>query len=141
VNHIEAHLHSSSLEHGDSPWPAVALVVSGGHSELVEVRGLGDYRWLGSTLDDAAARPTTRWPSDWASASPAVRSSTGSPPKGGGRVRPAAADARPAGLEFSFSGLKTAVSVLLAPHGEPPTPSRSCATWRPHSRRRSWRCW
>ena len=54
VNHIEAHLHSASLEHGDSPWPAVALVVSGGHTELVEVRGLGEYRWLGATLDDAA---------------------------------------------------------------------------------------
>jgi len=60
VNHIEAHLHSASIEHGDSPLPAVALVVSGGHTELVEVRGVpgeagpGDYRWLGATLDDAA---------------------------------------------------------------------------------------
>ena len=54
VNHIEAHLHSASLEHGDSPWPAVALIVSGGHTELVEVKGLGQYRWLGATLDDAA---------------------------------------------------------------------------------------
>ena len=35
VNHIEAHLHAATLEHGDSPWPAIALVVSGGHTELV----------------------------------------------------------------------------------------------------------
>src|SRR5262249_25574347 len=54
VHHIEAYLHSASPEHGDSPWPAVALVVSGGHTELVEVRGLSDYHWLGATLDDAA---------------------------------------------------------------------------------------
>jgi N6-L-threonylcarbamoyladenine synthase len=36
VNHIEGHLHATALEHGEGPWPAVALVVSGGHTELVE---------------------------------------------------------------------------------------------------------
>src|SRR5258706_216584 len=54
VNHIEAHLHAGTLELGDSPFPAAALVVSGGHTELVEVRGVQQYRWLGTTLDDAA---------------------------------------------------------------------------------------
>src|SRR5437762_160843 len=54
VNHIEAQLHAAALELGESPWPAVALVVSGGHTELVEMRGIGQYRWLGSTRDDAA---------------------------------------------------------------------------------------
>src|SRR5206468_8183542 len=54
VNHIEGHLHATALEHGAGPWPAVALVVSGGHTELVLVRGFGAYRWLGSTRDDAA---------------------------------------------------------------------------------------
>ena len=121
VNHIEAHLHSSSLEHGDSPWPAVALVVSGGHSELVEVRGLGDYLWLGSTLDDAAGEAYDKV---------AKRLGLGFP--GGPILDRLAAEGRPdafdlprpmldrPGLDFSFSGLKTAVSVLLAPRGEPP---------------------
>jgi len=54
VNHIEAHLHAATLELGPSPLPAVALVVSGGHTELIEVRGFREYRWLGSTRDDAA---------------------------------------------------------------------------------------
>ena len=54
VNHIEAHLHAATLECGPSPFPALALVVSGGHTELVEVRAVGDYSWLGSTRDDAA---------------------------------------------------------------------------------------
>jgi N6-L-threonylcarbamoyladenine synthase len=54
VNHIEGHLHATALEHGPGPWPAVSLVVSGGHTELVWVGGFGDYRWLGSTRDDAA---------------------------------------------------------------------------------------
>ncbi len=125
VNHIEAHLHSASLEHGDSPWPAVALVVSGGHTELVEVRGLGDYRWLGATLDDAAGEAYDKV---------AKRLGLGFP--GGPLVDRLAAlgreDAfdlprpmldRP-GLDFSFSGLKTAVGNLLRPHGEPPYPEK-----------------
>lgn len=123
VNHIEAHLHSASLEHGDSPWPAVALVVSGGHTELVEVRGLGEYEWLGATLDDAAGEAYDKV---------AKRLGLGFP--GGPILDRLAAEGRAAafdlprpmldrpGLDFSFSGLKTAVGVLLAPHGEPPYP-------------------
>jgi N6-L-threonylcarbamoyladenine synthase len=121
VNHIEAHLHSASLEHGDSPWPAVALVVSGGHTELVEVRGLGDYRWLGATLDDAAGEAYDKV---------AKRLGLGFP--GGPIIDGLAASGRSdaysfprpmldrPGLEFSFSGLKTAVSNVLRPHGDPP---------------------
>ena len=121
VNHIEAHLHSASLEYGDSPWPAVALVVSGGHTELVEVRGLGDYRWLGSTLDDAAGEAYDKV---------AKRLGLGFP--GGPLIDRLAAEGRPdahafprpmldrPGLDFSFSGLKTAVSNVLRPYGAPP---------------------
>jgi len=123
VNHIEAHLHSASLEHGDSPWPAVALVVSGGHSELVEVRGLGQYRWLGATLDDAAGEAYDKV---------AKRLGLGFP--GGPIVDRLAAEGRPdafdfprpmldrPGFDLSFSGLKTAVANVLRPHGEPPYP-------------------
>jgi N6-L-threonylcarbamoyladenine synthase len=123
VNHIEAHLHSASLEHGDSPWPGVALVVSGGHTELVEVRGIGEYRWLGATLDDAAGEAYDKV---------AKRLGLGFP--GGPVIDKLAASGRNdafafprpmldrPGLDFSFSGLKTAVSQLLRPHGEPPYP-------------------
>ncbi len=123
VNHIEAHLHSASLEHGDSSWPAVALVVSGGHTELVEVRGLGSYRWLGATLDDAAGEAYDKV---------AKRLGLGFP--GGPILDRLAAEGRQdafdlprpmldrPGLDFSFSGLKTAVGNLLRPHGEPPYP-------------------
>ncbi len=123
VNHIEAHLHSASLEHGESPYPAVALIVSGGHTELVEVRGLGEYRWLGATLDDAAGEAYDKV---------AKRLGLGFP---GGPIIDRLADEgrddafdlpRPMldkpGFDFSFSGLKTAVSVALRPHGEPPYP-------------------
>ncbi len=123
VNHIEAHLHSTSLEHGESPWPAVALVVSGGHTELVEVRGVGDHRWLGATLDDAAGEAYDKV---------AKRLGLGFP--GGPILDRLAAEGRAdafdlprpmldkPGLDFSFSGLKTAVNVLLEPHGPPPYP-------------------
>jgi N6-L-threonylcarbamoyladenine synthase len=121
VNHIEAHLHSASIEHGDSPLPAVALVVSGGHTELVEVRGLGEYRWLGATLDDAAGEAYDKV---------AKRLGLGFP--GGPIIDKLAASGRAdaydfprpmldrPGLDLSFSGLKTAVSNLLRPHGELP---------------------
>ena len=123
VNHIEAHLHSASLEHGDSPFPAVALVVSGGHTELVEIREFGDYRWLGATLDDAAGEAYDKV---------AKRLGLGFP--GGPILDKLAAQGNAAafdlprpmldrpGLDFSFSGLKTAVGNLLRPHGEPPYP-------------------
>ena len=121
VNHIEAHLHAGTLEHGDSPFPAVALVVSGGHTELVEVLGVGRYRWLGSTRDDAAGEAYDKV---------AKRLGLGFP--GGPAIDRLAALGDPAafdfprpmldqpGFEFSFSGLKTAVGQAVLPHGGPP---------------------
>ncbi len=121
VNHIEAHLHSSEVEHGPSPLPAVALVVSGGHTELVEVRGLGDYRWLGSTLDDAAGEAYDK-----------VGKLLGLGFPGGPGIDRQAADGDPRafdlprpmldrpGCDFSFSGLKTAVATALRNAAGPP---------------------
>jgi len=121
VNHIEAHLHAGALEHGESPLPAVALVVSGGHTELVEVLGFRRYRWLGSTRDDAAGEAFDKV---------AKRLGLGFP--GGPIIDRLAKEGRrdafdfprpmldQPGFEFSFSGLKTAVATALAPHGEPP---------------------
>jgi N6-L-threonylcarbamoyladenine synthase len=54
VNHVEGHIHSVILEHPQIRFPALALVVSGGHTHLFEVRELGSYRLLGKTRDDAA---------------------------------------------------------------------------------------
>jgi len=54
VHHVEGHIHSVLLEHPAISFPAVALVVSGGHTHLFEVRAIGEYRLLGKTRDDAA---------------------------------------------------------------------------------------
>ena len=123
VNHIEGHLHATAHEHGEGPWPAVALVVSGGHTELVEVRGFGAYRWLGSTRDDAAGEAYDK-----------VAKLLGLGFPGGPALDRLATEGDPAafdfprpmlqqpGLDFSFSGLKTAVALELAARGAPPWP-------------------
>ncbi len=54
VNHMEGHLFATFLEEPDLELPMVVLLVSGGHTMLVEVRRPGIYRYLGSTIDDAA---------------------------------------------------------------------------------------
>ena len=51
---MEGHLLAPLMETPDLPTPFVALLVSGGHSQLILVRGIGDYELLGTTLDDAA---------------------------------------------------------------------------------------
>ena len=123
VNHIEAHLHAATLEHGESPLPAIALVVSGGHTELVLVEGYRRYRWLGGTRDDAAGEAYDKV---------AKLLSLGFP--GGPAIEAVAREGREdaypfprpmldrPGYEFSFSGLKTAVVQALASHGAPPYP-------------------
>src|SRR5262245_64973402 len=54
VHHLEGHLLSPLLEAGPPAFPFVALLVSGGHTQLMRVGGVGDYEMLGETLDDAA---------------------------------------------------------------------------------------
>jgi len=54
VNHLEAHLYAAFLEDPSLELPLVVLLVSGGHTMLIEMRGEGEYRLLGRTIDDAA---------------------------------------------------------------------------------------
>ncbi len=54
VNHIEAHLWIAQLTINELPTPTLALIISGGHTLLLAVEGFGNYRFLGSTRDDAA---------------------------------------------------------------------------------------
>ncbi|GMW07391.1 MAG: tRNA N6-adenosine threonylcarbamoyltransferase [Nevskiales bacterium] len=112
VHHMEAHLLAPLLEPQPPQFPFVALLVSGGHSMLVQVAALGRYRILGQTLDDAAGEAFDK-----------TAKVLGLPYPGGPALARLAADGgrdrfafpRPLlnrnGLNFSFSGLKTAVSV------------------------------
>ncbi|MET0013178.1 MAG: tRNA (adenosine(37)-N6)-threonylcarbamoyltransferase complex transferase subunit TsaD [Sedimenticola sp.] len=108
VHHMEGHLLAPMLEAEAPEFPFVALLVSGGHTQLVEVRGVGQYRMLGESLDDAAGEAFDK-----------TAKLLGLPYPGGpelarlaeqgdpGRYRfPRPMTDRP-GLDFSFSGLKT----------------------------------
>jgi len=108
VHHMEGHLLAPLLEEPPPPFPFIALLVSGGHTQLVEVAGIGRYRMLGESLDDAAGEAFDKtakildlpYPGGPALARLAER---GDP----GRYRfPRPMTDRP-GLDFSFSGLKT----------------------------------
>lgn len=110
VHHMEGHLLAPLLEDEPPAFPFVALLVSGGHSLLVEVKGLGQYRILGDTLDDAVGEAFDKTAKLLGLGYPGgpqlARLATQGDP---GRFRfPRPMLDRP-GLDFSFSGLKTAV--------------------------------
>jgi N6-L-threonylcarbamoyladenine synthase len=114
VHHLEGHLLAPMLEADPPQFPFVALLVSGGHTMLARVDGVGRYEILGETLDDAAGEAFDK-----------TAKALGLPYPGGpelaklaergisGRFRfPRPMTDRP-GLDFSFSGLKTAVLTAL----------------------------
>ncbi|HET6719905.1 MAG TPA: tRNA (adenosine(37)-N6)-threonylcarbamoyltransferase complex transferase subunit TsaD, partial [Rhodocyclaceae bacterium] len=114
VHHLEGHLLSPLLAEHPPQFPFVALLVSGGHTQLMEVSGVGRYRLLGETLDDAAGEAFDK---------SAKLLGLGYP--GGPALSKLAADGdgerfklpRPllnsGDFNFSFSGLKTAVLLLV----------------------------
>ena len=110
VNHLEGHALSPKLA-GPCPFPYLLLLISGGHTQLLSVKGLGDYTRLGSTVDDAAGEAFDK---------SAKVMGLGFP--GGPRVERMAANGNPNAVklprpfknkdhaDFSFAGLKTAVA-------------------------------
>ena len=110
VHHLEGHLLAPLLEPDPPPFPHVALLVSGGHTQLIEVAGIGHYRVLGDTRDDAAGEAFDK-----------TAKLLGLPYPGGPELARLAESGTPGvfefprpmldrpGLELSFSGLKTAV--------------------------------
>lgn len=113
VHHLEGHLLAPLLEENPPVFPFVALLVSGGHTQLMRVSGIGNYELLGDTLDDAAGEAFDKT---------AKLLDLGYP--GGPAVSKLAAKGQPGrfklprpllnsgDLNFSFSGLKTAVLTL-----------------------------
>ncbi len=111
---LEGHLLAPLLEARPPDFPFLALLVSGGHTQLVDVTGLGQYRILGETLDDAAGEAFDK-----------TAKLMGLPYPGGAALAQLAEGGRSdrfvfprpmldrPGLDFSFSGLKTAALVAL----------------------------
>jgi N6-L-threonylcarbamoyladenine synthase len=108
VHHMEGHLLAPMLEESPPAFPFIALLVSGGHTQLVRVDGIGQYRLLGESLDDAAGEAFDK-----------TAKMLGLSYPGGPLVAKLAEQGEPGrfvfprpmvkhqGLDFSFSGLKT----------------------------------
>jgi N6-L-threonylcarbamoyladenine synthase len=125
VNHLAGHLAAVFLEHpslpaGPPPYPHLALLVSGGHTALIRVEGAGATRLLGTTRDDAAGEAFDK-----------VGKMLGLGYPGGVAIDRLAATGDPTAvalprplpgrddIDFSFSGLKTAVATLLSDRAPP----------------------
>jgi N6-L-threonylcarbamoyladenine synthase len=117
VNHLEGHVLAAELEHV-LRWPLVALVVSGGHTDLVLAKAAGRYRVLGRTRDDAAGEAYDKVARLFGLGYPGGPEIDRLAAKGDPR---AVAFPRPSlpGWDFSFSGLKTAVLYHLRDHPGP----------------------
>lgn len=117
IHHLEGHLLAPMLEDTAPSFPFLALLVSGGHTMLVAVKGLGDYEILGETLDDAAGEAFDK-----------TAKLLGLPYPGGAQLAKLAQQGDPTrfhfprpmldrpGLDFSFSGLKTFALNTLQAH-------------------------
>ena len=113
VHHGEGHILAAHLEYPGIGYPYLALLVSGGHTALYHVKGLGDYRMLGQTRDDAAGEAYDK-----------VSKLLDLPYPGGPVIDKLAQEGNPLavnfprsrqeGYDFSFSGLKTAVRNHIA---------------------------
>ena len=127
VHHMEGHLFATALEHPRAVPPFTALLVSGGHTLLLDVEAWGDYRLLGATRDDAAGEAFDK-----------VAKMIGLPYPGGRHIEELALRGDPARYRFtrpmlrtnqtvgdsdyydvSFSGIKTAVRNVVREPGEP----------------------
>lgn len=117
VHHMEAHLLAPLLDRSPPKFPFVALLVSGGHTQLVLVRAIGDYQLLGQSLDDAAGEAFDKTAKILGLGYPGgpeiSRLATHGTPSRFNFPRPMTE--RP-GLDFSFSGLKTSVKVEIEKH-------------------------
>ena len=131
VNHLEAHLYAALLDDPTIEFPIVVLLVSGGHTLLVEMRGPGEYRLLGQTIDDAAGEAFDK-----------VARFLGLGYPGGPAIERMAMEGDPqamrfpramlhadggASLDFSFSGLKTSVMNYVRKHPDADTADLSAS--------------
>jgi N6-L-threonylcarbamoyladenine synthase len=121
IDHLQAHVYACRLAAGRDVFPCIGLIVSGGHTSLYRCQTPLDFTLLGGTIDDAAGEAFDK-----------VAALMGLPYPGGPAIEAAARSGDPRAfsfprpfladrgrLEFSFSGLKTAVRYQIQPPGEP----------------------
>ena len=109
VNHLQGHIYANILEHGDISFPAVCLVVSGGHTSLLLMQDISHYQVLGATRDDAAGEAfdkVARFLGLGYPGGPAIQKAAQQGQAGKVKLPRVFLDRQD--YEFSFSGLKTA---------------------------------
>jgi len=121
VHHMEGHLLAPMLEENQPEFPFLALLVSGGHTLMVQVDDIGEYKVLGESIDDAAGEAFDK-----------TAKLLGLDYPGGPRLSKMAEDGVPGrfvfprpmtnkpGLDFSFSGLKTSAAITIQQEGNDP---------------------
>lgn len=118
INHIKAHIIATYLENKKIKFPAIALTVSGGHTQLVLVKNIKDYKIIGETRDDAAGECFDKIAKLLNLAYPggpeiAKEAAKYNPPAGGSNFKLPRPMINHKNYDFSFSGLKTAVLYLV----------------------------
>lgn len=117
IHHLEGHLLSPLLSDPAPDFPFVALLVSGGHTQLMHVKGIGQYKLLGETVDDAAGEAFDKTAKllglDYPGGKLLADLATQGQP---GRFRLPRPMLNSNDLNFSFSGLKTAAALLINKH-------------------------
>lgn len=120
INHLYAHVYACQLDSGENIFPCLGMIVSGGHSHLYNCSNALEFEYLGGTIDDAAGEAFDK-----------VATMLGLPYPGGPSISKVAVDGDPVSykfprsfihedrLDFSFSGLKTAVRYAIAGQGKP----------------------
>jgi N6-L-threonylcarbamoyladenine synthase len=121
VNHLEGHLYACLLDDPGLPFPAVVLLVSGGHTILLLMEGPGSYRILGQTIDDAAGEAfdkVARYLGLGYPGGPLIDKAAGAGDADSIAFPRARLDGAGTELSYSFSGLKTAVVNHVRAHPE-----------------------
>jgi len=119
IHHLEGHLLSPLLANDPPSFPFLALLVSGGHTQLIQVNGIGQYNILGETLDDAAGEALDKSAKLLGLGYPGGPAISCLAELGDSSIyrlpRPMLHSKK---LDFSFSGLKTSVLTLVKSHGD-----------------------
>jgi len=113
VHHLEGHLLAPMLEDDKPSFPFIALLVSGGHSQLIDVKGIGNYEIIGDTLDDAAGEAFDKTAKLLGLGYPGGAALSELADKGIPKFDLPRPLLNTHELNFSFSGLKTAVLTLV----------------------------
>lgn len=139
VNHLEGHIYANWLIHRNIEFPLVCLIVSGGHSDLVLMRGHGDYTMLGRTRDDAAGEAFDKAARILELGYPGGPAIEKAAKKGKAAAVPLPRAPLKGSNDFSFSGVKTAlfrlvetnkVSLSASGDGDLPTAADAAASFQ-----------